>query len=93
MKTMNTKEKLSYGMASLSLICGFVLLFLSYYSPPEGEITSSVLYAFGEISIFSGSVMGISIQLIGKRQFSDMKGGTEKSRIDIGKATLKTDER
>ena len=63
---MTMKEKLSYGMAIGSLLCGFVLLFLSYFAPPEGEITASVLYAFGEISIFSGSVMGISISLKSK---------------------------
>ena len=70
MNELTTKEKISYFMAGGSLICGFVLLFLSYFAPPEGEITSSVLYAFGEISIFSGSVMGISIQL---RQRKDEK--------------------
>lgn len=61
MKELTWKEKISYGMAFVSLICGHVLLFLGYATPPEGEINSSVLYAFGEISIFVGSILGISV--------------------------------
>lgn len=61
MRKENIKEIISYVLAVSSLICGFVLLFLGYYAPPEGEIASSVLYAFGEISLFVGSVLGISI--------------------------------
>lgn len=63
MNKLSIKEKLSYGMAIGSLICGYVLLFMGYFTPPEGEIESSVLYAFGEISVFAGSVMGIGLQL------------------------------
>ena len=63
MNTLTIKEKISYCMAIGSLICGFVLLFMGYNAPPEGEINSSVLYAFGEISLFAGSVLGISVHL------------------------------
>ena len=62
----NLKEWLSYGMAAASLVAGFVLLFMGYCAPPEGEIDSSVLYAFGEISIFVGSVLGISVHCAGE---------------------------
>ena len=57
---MTLKEKISYGLAVGVMICGLVLLFMSFHVPPEGEINSSVLYAFGEISLFVGSIIGIS---------------------------------
>lgn len=63
MNRITTKEKISIGMAMASLVCGFVLLFMGYLAPPEGEINSSVLYAFGEILLFVGSVLGISVHL------------------------------
>ncbi|MDE6296544.1 MAG: hypothetical protein K2L89_01745 [Muribaculaceae bacterium] len=50
-------------MAVISLVSGFVLLFMSFMFPPEGEINSSVLYAFGEILLFAGSILGISVHL------------------------------
>lgn len=68
MNKLTVKEKLSYIMAFGSLICGYVLLFLGYFSPPEGEINSTVLYAFGEICIFAGSTIGITVQLSNVRR-------------------------
>ena len=62
-KIMNLKEKLTWIIATASLICGFVLLFMGFYAPPEGEIDSTVLYAFGEISVFTGSILGITVVL------------------------------
>lgn len=61
MKELSTKEKISYGLAVGTMISGLVLLFMSFLFPPEGEINSSVLYAFGEISLFVGSILGISV--------------------------------
>lgn len=60
---MTKKEIISWIIATASLACGFVLLFMGYFAPPEGEINASVLYAFGEISIFTGSILGISVAL------------------------------
>lgn len=71
MKTLTTKEKISYGMAVTTQLCGLVLLFMSFFAPPEGEINSSVLYAFGEISLFVGSILGISVHVNAlKREFN-----------------------
>lgn len=48
-------------MAAASLAGGFTLLFMGYLAPPEGEISPSVLYAFGETLLFAGSILGISL--------------------------------
>jgi len=41
-------------------VFGCVLIMLSFYVAPIGEIANSVLIAFGEIATFSGSLMGMS---------------------------------
>lgn len=58
---LTIKEVLIYGIALLSIVAGFVLLFLGMFIPPEGEIHDSVLTAFGIICLFSGSLMGVSM--------------------------------
>lgn len=46
-------------LATLLSLAGMVLLFLGFFTPPSGEISSSVLVAFGEISTFAGALIGI----------------------------------
>ena len=45
------------AMALVALGCG--LLLAAFVVPPEGEIDSSVLVAFGEILTFSGALFGV----------------------------------
>lgn len=46
-------------VATLLCLSGVALLFLGFFFPPEGEIDSSVLVAFGEISTFAGALFGV----------------------------------
>lgn len=55
------KETIVYSMAVFSLIAGFVLLFIGFYTAPRGEIHDSVLYVFGINLLFVGSLLGISM--------------------------------
>lgn len=55
------RDRVAYWMAGVSLTAGFTLLFLGFFFCPRGEIHSSVVYTFGEILVFVGSLMGISI--------------------------------
>jgi hypothetical protein len=56
-----TKVKLNIQLALgiLLVISGLVLLFLGFYAVPIGEITNSVLVAYGEVSTFAGSLIGV----------------------------------
>lgn len=72
-KNLTVKEKIAYGLAVGTMICGLALLFLSLVVPPEGEINSSVLYAFGEISLFAGSLMGVWINDLRTRKEENEK--------------------
>ena len=46
-------------LAALMSLAGLVLLFLGFFIPPLGEISSSVLIAFGEVATFAGGLLGI----------------------------------
>lgn len=52
-------EDIKIGVATLVLIAGVVLTFISLYMPPEGEISGSVLAALGQFLAFSGGIYGI----------------------------------
>ena len=55
------KEVIIYILAIVVMITGLSLLFIGLFIPPEGEINSSVLTAFGTVCIFVASLLGISI--------------------------------
>ena len=46
-------------LAVVLCMAGLLLLILAFYSPPIGEIHSSVLVAYGETLTFAGSILGI----------------------------------
>ena len=50
---------LQLWVAVVLALAGVVLLFMGFWVPPEGEIDSSVLVAFGEVSTFSGALFGV----------------------------------
>lgn len=57
------KETLTYIAAYTSLFVGFSLLIAGFIVPPVGEISNSVLCAFGEILVFVGSIIGIALHI------------------------------
>lgn len=54
-----TMQNIQLISAVLMTVCGCVLLFAAFLTPPPGEIHSSVLVAFGEIMTFVGALFGI----------------------------------
>lgn len=40
-------------------MAGVILLFVDLFMPPQGEIHSSVLWAFGELAALAGAVLGV----------------------------------
>jgi len=46
-------------VAVLLTIAGVSLLFMGFWVNPTGNIDSSVLVAFGEISTFAGALFGV----------------------------------
>ena len=53
------KLTVEIAIATILALAGIVLLFLGFYAVPLGEISASVLTAFGETSTFSGALLGI----------------------------------
>lgn len=60
--------RLQLGIATLLITAGLALLYLGFWLPPEGEIHSSVLVAFGETSTFAGALFGVDYQYRSRRR-------------------------
>lgn len=54
-----TKDWIKFISSIVLLAAGVVLIFISIYLPPLGEIHTSVLTIIGEIFTFVGAVFGI----------------------------------
>lgn len=62
MKSKNNIEKkltIQLWLGVFLAIVGVVLIFLGFFSEPLAEIHNSVLIAFGEVSTFSGALIGV----------------------------------
>lgn len=55
------KHKLTVQLVLGCVLCiaGLTLLFIGCFLPPVGEIHNSMLIAFGEVSTFSGALIGV----------------------------------
>lgn len=58
---LSLKEVIIYSLAVVSMVAGLVLLFLSLFIEPEGEIHQSVIVSFGLILTFVSALLGISM--------------------------------
>lgn len=61
MKKITQSEKLTIQviLACILTLAGLALLFLGFFAIPIGEISASVLTAFGEAGTFAGALLGI----------------------------------
>ena len=62
-KESNEREKIKLNiqlaLGILLVVAGLVLLFCGFWAVPIGEITNSVLVAYGEVSTFAGALIGV----------------------------------
>lgn len=65
---MSTKVKdyIRYGSAIALLLFGCVLCVAGFIVDPSGVVDNSVLYIFGQILLYAGSVFGISLFVDGR---------------------------
>lgn len=59
LKLKSSKTTIQLILAVLLVLAGMALLFLGFYAVPVGEISASVLTAFGEMGTFAGALLGI----------------------------------
>ena len=57
--SQDTKLTIQIVLALILVFVGVILLFFGFFAPPYGDITNSVLVAYGEVSTFSGSLLGV----------------------------------
>ena len=53
------KLNIQLALGVTLVIAGLTLLFLGFYAHPIGDITNSVLVAYGEVSTFAGALIGV----------------------------------
>ncbi len=58
MKT-NSKEWIQYSIASLMVLSGVVLTFISFFT--NGDVTDGVLWYMAQALTFAGAVFGVSV--------------------------------
>lgn len=64
-------------IATILALAGITLLFLGFYAVPVGEISATVLTAFGETATFSGALLGIDYSYRFKRYKLDVEEGVK----------------
>lgn len=57
--TPNSKEIIQYGTASLMVVSGVILSFISFFV--HGDVTEGVLWYMAQALTFAGGVFGVSI--------------------------------
>ena len=55
------KEFFTFVLAAVCIIAGIVLVFISLYMPPQGEIHPTVITLFGIMLSFAGAILGFSM--------------------------------
>lgn len=81
--SQDTKLTIQVAVSVLLILAGLVLLFMGFYAPRVGEIHDSILIAYGEVSTFAGSLLGIDYHYKYKTYIAD----EERLRKDNDKIT------
>lgn len=80
-KTLSIKDKCCMVLAFSSFFLGWLLLILSFYTEPIGEIDNSVLATYGSSLVFCASCLGI--ELYYSSQLEKFKDGIRRELKDI----------
>ena len=78
----DTKRTIEFWLALILVLSGLVLLFLGFYAVPIGEISASVLTAYGETATFAGSLLGIDYSYRFKRDKLQMEDERERRKYE-----------
>ena len=55
----DTKDWIKFISSIVLLVAGVVLIFISIYLPPVGNVDTSVITVIGEVFTFVGAIFGI----------------------------------
>lgn len=91
--TTNSKEWIQYSTASLMIVSGVVLTFISFFV--NGDVTDGVLWYMAQALTYAGGIFGVSIYFKTKlgssvseikdiidRKFREMKEEDERKEVN-----------
>lgn len=91
--TTNSKEWIQYSTASLMIVSGVVLTFISFFV--NGDVTDGVLWYMAQALTYAGGIFGVSIYFKTKlgssvseikdiidRKFREMKEEDERKEVE-----------
>ena len=91
--TTNSKEWIQYSTASLMIVSGVVLTFISFFV--NGDVTEGVLWYMAQALTYAGGIFGVSIYFKTKlgssvseikdiidRKFRELKEEQERKEVD-----------
>ena len=62
----NTKEWIQYGSAIGVLVFAVILVYISYFTSQERDVTDNVLWYFAQSLMYAGSIFGVAIAIDAK---------------------------
>lgn len=58
-----SKELVTHIVSGVLLLFGMTIVSAGFIVPPSGEVHDSILWIFGEVLVFGGAVLGISLHI------------------------------
>lgn len=60
LQNLTLKEGISYSMAVVLFVFGIIMSIWGFVTPPEGELSNSLLFLVGQSLLFIAAILGIS---------------------------------
>lgn len=76
------KDAIEYIVAVAMIIFGMVLCMFAFFTPPVGEIHTSILGVLGQILIFVGAIFHLNIKLKDNKNEFETKVSDMRKEID-----------
>lgn len=83
---LSFKDRISYIIAIVSFIFGWVVTLFGVLTPPVGEAHDSILFILGQSLVFTGSILGFGMYITSTAK--GLKDRLEYRLDDIEKAQL-----
>lgn len=57
----NTKDKVQYATAVVTLMSGIVMCYIAFFRSEEGDVPSGALWYFGQTMVYAATIFGFKL--------------------------------